>query len=178
LLATFQLVKVILNAGEESLDFGPDLREERGLCSVEVRLGDEFEVLKRVSALDQLDVRTCRTRVVWRTLDKRGKSFVASSRMLMEESSSCMELRREPTQPSSAMVVFVTPKFASDTENPQILFLWRTISSVAHYFHVYLPKFPTTAAHCSCTDPFLARENSENGCSGLTTAIYYHHHLI
>jgi hypothetical protein len=44
------------------------------------------------------------TRVVWSTLESRGKSLTPSSSMLMDASSNCMLLLSEDTHPSSAMI--------------------------------------------------------------------------
>jgi len=45
-----------------------------------------------------------RTRVVWSTFERRGKSLTPSSSMFIDESSNCMLLRSDDTHPSSAIV--------------------------------------------------------------------------
>jgi hypothetical protein len=47
------------------------------------------------------------TRVVWSTFARRGKSFTPSAKILIDESSSCILLRRDATQPSSGDAIVV-----------------------------------------------------------------------
>lgn len=96
---------------EQGFDLGLDFREESRLSVLQFRLGDEFEMLESVSVrLVRKVIKRNKdnpTLVACRTLAKRGKSLVPESRMLMDESSSCMLERSDETQLSRVFVVLM-----------------------------------------------------------------------
>jgi hypothetical protein len=106
LLAAVKFVQVGFDAGEQGGDFGLDFGLESGLGGDEVGFGDEFEVLRRISVVflwsGRKDVFTL---VVCRTFERRGKSDTPASKVLIEESSSARDSRRDETQPSNECAI-------------------------------------------------------------------------